>query len=409
MRLRAGELPDGAVALRRNLVRATVHVGDALLKAWMRPSHQARREARALGRAHAAGLPVPELLGAGDDWLATRWIDARPAKRADLPAILATVERMHAAGMLHGDLHLGNLLARDGEIALTDLQSARFLPWIPAWLRRRELGYLAFSLGEPLPPELAATRRWALARAHRHWRSRTRRCVIESGSFTAWDAAGARGFRRRDVAPEALAEALAARASTAPFKAQPAASLWRCDGIIVKAHASTRAARAAWLAGNGLEARGIATGRPLAWAGKLLLMRDAGATLADWVDAGWHAADAATRNGCGDALAELVAALHRRGIYHADLKANNVTWRPGEPPCLLDYARVHFARSVPWRRRAKNLAQLNAALPDAVDARWRERAFARYVAASELTGDAALLRARVVAQSTSRRHRWSGC
>lgn len=408
-RLRAGETPEGSVPLRRNPVRATVRAGDALVKAWMRPSRQPKREARALLRARAAGLPVPELLGVGDDWLTTRWIDARPATRADLPAILAAIERMHAAGMLHGDLHVGNLLARADGIVLTDLQSARFLPWIPAWLRRRELGYLAFSLGEPFPRELAATRFWAWRRAHRHWRSRTRRCVVESGGFTAWQVDGARGFRRRDADPEALARALAARAATPPLKAHAGVALWRCDGIVVKQHASARAARAAWRAGNGLEARGIATARPLAWAGPLLWMQDAGTTLSDWVDSSWRDAGDATRAACGAALAELLAALHRRGVYHADLKANNVAWRPGEPPRLLDYARVRFGRRVGWRRRAKNLAQLNAALPDPVDGPWRERAFARYAAASDVAGDAAALRDRVVAESLRRRHRWSGC
>jgi len=407
--LRAGDLPGGALPLRRNRVRATARVGDALLKAWLAPSRQPAREARALRRARAAGLPVPELLGVGPDWLATRWIEARPAARADLPAILAAVERMHAAGMLHGDLHVGNLLARSGEIVLTDLQSARFLPWIPAWLRRRELGYLAFSLGEPFPPELAASRFWAWVRAHRHWRSRTRRCVMESGAFTAWRADGADGFRRRDASPDALAAALAACASEPPVKANAAAALWRSDGIVVKRFASARAARAAWRAGNGLEARGIATGRPLASAGRLLLMADAGATVADWIDASFADADPATRTLLCEALADLLAALHRRGIYHADLKANNVAWRPGEPPRLLDYARVRFARRVGARRRAKNLAQLNAALPDAVDGAWRERAFERYVRASEFAGDAPALRARVIAESLRHRHRWSGC
>lgn len=231
---------------------------------------------------------------------------------------------------------------------------------------------------------------------------------MESGAFTAWQAEGARGFRRRDADPEALTRALAARASP-PLKAHEGTSLWRCDGIVLKQHASARAARAAWVAGNGLEARGIATGRPLAWAGAWLWMLDAGATLADWVDAHWADAGEAARAGCGADLADLLATLHRRGIYHADLKANNVAWRPGEPPRLLDYSRVRFARSVGRRRRAKNLAQLNAALPDAVDSAWRERALARYAAASELSGDGAALRARVIAESLRRRHRWSGC
>src|SRR5262249_51494430 len=109
------------------------------------------------------------------------------------------------------------------------------------------------------------------------------------------------------------------------------------------------------------------------------------------------------------ALGGLVAALHRRGVYHADLKANNVVWRPGEPPQLLDYGRVSFARQVSRRRRVKNLAQLNAALPDAVPNALGERGLAAYLAESETGDEPAALRRDVIAESLRRAHRWSGC
>jgi tRNA A-37 threonylcarbamoyl transferase component Bud32 len=408
-RLRRGETPEGARLLKRNPVRASAQVGDLLVKAWARPSSQPRREARALARAAGLGLRVPVLVGVGDDWIATRWIEARPATRADLPAILAAVAQMHAAGMLHGDLHLGNLLVDAGGIVLTDLQRARFFPLLPGWLRRRELGFLAYSLGEPLPPELARTRFWRDRRAQRHWRSRTKRCLIESSGFTAFEAGGARGFRRRDADEPRVLRALADLDARDAMKQRPGASLHRREGLIVKEHPSARRARAAWRNATGLEARGIATGRALAWLGRYLVMEDAGATLADWVDADWGASPIAARDACADALGALLAALHRRGIYHADLKANNVAFASGRPPRLLDYGRVDFGRRVSARRRVKNLAQLNAALPDRVGRDFRERALARYLAESGYADDPDRLRRRVVAESLRRRHRWSGC
>ena len=51
-------------------------------------------------------------------------------------------------------------------------------------------------------------------------------------------------------------------------------------------------------------------------------------------------------------------------------------WRPGAEPRLLDYGAVQFSARVPRRRRVKNLAQLNAALPDLVPAALREAALA---------------------------------
>jgi len=86
-----------------------------------------------------------------------------------------------------------------------------------------------------------------------------------------------------------------------------------------------------------------------------------------------------------------------------------VVWRPGEPPRLLDYGRVHFGARVSRRRRVKNLAQLNAALPDLVPARLREAALASYLAAGGTRDDCAALRRDVIAESLRRAHRWSGC
>ena len=57
-------------------------------------------------------------------------------------------------------------------------------------------------LGEPLPEALESCRFWRDLRAQRHWRSRTRRCLVESTGFTAFE----HGFRQRDSDPDALNE-----------------------------------------------------------------------------------------------------------------------------------------------------------------------------------------------------------
>jgi tRNA A-37 threonylcarbamoyl transferase component Bud32 len=139
-------------------------------------------------------------------------------------------------------------------------------------------------------------------------------------------------------------------------------------------------------------------------------MEDGGPTVTDWVDGGDFArAGEPERAELARALGSLVARLHRRGVYHADLKANNVLWRPGAEPRLLDYGAVQFSSRVPRRRRVKNLAQLNAALPDLVPAALREAALATYLAESGCADEAARLRRDVVTESVRRRHRWSGC
>jgi len=408
--LRAGTTPTGVVVLKRNRARVVARAGAALLKVFLERPANAAREARNLERARARGIDVPELLASGTGWSATRFLaDARPATRADLAAILESVAQAHRCGLVHGDLHLGNLLVDGDQIVFLDLQRARLLPWVPPFVRRLELGYLAYSLGEPLPTELAGVRFWRDRRARTHWRSRTRRCVKESGAFTAFHFAGERGFRRRDADEAALHGALGRLECAHVLKDAPNGRLFRSGAWVLKQHASAGAARRAWLGGNGLEARGFATGRALAWTGRWLVMEDCGAPLDAWVESDFSRADAAAHDELAARLGSLLATLHRRGVYHADLKANNIVWSPGHAPQLLDYARVRFGARVSRRRRVKNLAQLNAALPDQVPAALREAALARYLAESGYGDDGARLRRDVTAQSLRRSHRWHGC
>lgn len=410
-RLRNGAPPHHVQVLKQSPVRAVVRTGDTVLKVFLVPGarRRAARETRNLLRARRLGIRVPELVASGPGWVATAWVEGRPAHRRDLPLILLAAERMHTLGMLHGDFHLGNLHVSGDEVVLFDLQRSRFHRWIPSVLRRRELGFLAYSLGEPLPRELEAARRWHLLRAHVHWRSRTRRCLIESSGFSAFEALGVRGFRRREIDPAELRSVLGSLDKAETLKAEGAERLLRARRWILKEHSSPRAARLAWVAGCGLEARGVTTGKALAWSGRWLVMEDAGETVTDWTRRAFADAGASAREELALSLGDLLALLHRRGIYHADLKANNIAWRPGEPPRLLDYGRVHFGLRVGERRRIKNLAQLNAALPDTVPSALRMLAFDRYLVGCDYNGDADTLLHRVVAESVKRGHLWTGC
>lgn len=407
--LRAGQVPEGWELLKQSPVRVVARSGDRLLKLWLRPSGAPRREARALARALARELPVPALLANGKDWIATRWCEGRPARRADLDRILQTVERMHGRGVLHGDLHLGNVLVRGDLVLLLDVSGMRFLPVVPELLRRRELGYLAYSLGEPLPEGLDGARFWRDRRAHSHWRSRTRRAIRESSLFTSFECSGVAGFRRRAADPDQLCQALDSAERAELVKGGPRSRLFRRGGWILKEHGSPRRARTAWLGARGLESRGICTPAALACSGRWVVMEDAGLNLSDWVDAEFAKACPEAHQELARALGELLGTLHRRGIYHGDLKANNIAWSPGRPPALLDTADVRFRRRISRRRRIKNLAQLNAALPDTVPAALREAALAHYVRSSDFDGDVAALRREVIAQSLQRQHRWHGC
>ena len=119
----------------------------------------AEREWGMLVAMRAAGVPVPEplALGAlddGDRLLAMRWIDGAPfetalggapaARRARLAEAAALIRRVHEVGVVHGDLHLGNLLAGAAGPVLLDWQHARATR--DARRRRADLARLEFSL-----------------------------------------------------------------------------------------------------------------------------------------------------------------------------------------------------------------------------------------------------------------------
>ena len=277
-----------------------------------------------MSRAHERDISVPELLASGPRWVAMRFLPGREARRDDLEAILPEVRRMHERGMLHGDLHLGNIWLHEGRPVLIDLHGASFLPRVPALLRRRELGYLAYSLGEPLPEELAECRFWRNARAQRHWRSRTRRCLVESTGFTAFD----RGYRRREADPEALRAALEGAERGELLKRAERAVLYRSGPWVLKRHSRVRAARAAWVAGHGLEMRGIHTGRALAWSGRWLIMEDAGSTLSDWIEADFARSRDSEQSELADTLAELIRSMATTASASLRFRARCSRWPP---------------------------------------------------------------------------------
>jgi hypothetical protein len=80
--------------------------------------------------------------------------------------------------------------------------------------------------------------------------------------------------------------------------------------------------------------------------------------------------------------ARFVRDLHRRGIYHGDLKAVNMFVRPNEHGTplffLVDYDKVDFGSRVNRRRRIKNLAQLAASVAVLITRTDRLRFFRQY-------------------------------
>jgi len=83
-----------------------------------RESH-AFRSLRALAALEAAGVPSAHGLLAlerrlagqvVESWLFTHWVEGTPCTAADIPEVIALLERMHRAGWVHGDAHIQNFV-----------------------------------------------------------------------------------------------------------------------------------------------------------------------------------------------------------------------------------------------------------------------------------------------------------
>jgi tRNA A-37 threonylcarbamoyl transferase component Bud32 len=414
---------------------------------------KAEREWRMLQAFERAGLPTAEAIALGRDgrglaqrrsYLVTREIDgvepfipffqerARAGGKPELLARLAALSlRLHGAGILHRDLHGGNLLVRrrgaDYELFVIDLHRASAGTRPGPGARLRNLAFFLHSLskvtdaadrrffleryaeggGGRVGPERAPAVEHAIGRLERRRiASRSRRCVLESSRFTVERSGELRGFRRRDLPRAELDEALArAEAALAPGRPGPDVLKRRKPGrrtelarvraggraLVVKRYAprplplGPARGLGAWKAGNALLVRGVPAAEPLAFVTDrarvswLVMVEEPGLRLDHALARG--ALEPRARAALGRGLAVLVGRLHREGVRHPDLKASNLLVEAAGGRValkLLDYDRVRFGSGVVGLPdRAKNLAQLHASTPS-VGARARLAFLARY-------------------------------
>jgi tRNA A-37 threonylcarbamoyl transferase component Bud32 len=468
-RLLRAKLPSGDVVFLKRFAPGRRRLREAVKRAVGLTA--ARREWRALVSLHARGVQVPEPLAlaaleGGELVIATRFLEGRSLKqtlaeepggrRALVTAVGDLVASLHAAGWTHGDLHHGNLLVGAGGVWLLDLQAA--LPLRGAAARARDLGELDHSLAGSLSladrvrlraralrlsrPFSAAARRSlravgraSEARARAYARSRTRRARRPGRRYARLRAGEREGLRLERIDEGILLKALDAHrdalAAGGPGVIQrgPRSSVTRVEvggvRLVLKEWrrrspwrlAADRlrgspAARA-WRSGVGLRARRIDAAVPYAF----LERRRLGIPVASWLllEDLWPAVPADSPGldapQLADALAALTARLHRAGIRHGDLKASHVYLGAGElglTARLIDLEDVRFARRLPDRARIRELAQLNASLPDSVPDALRCRAFERYRAALPFRAPPQDCLRRVVEASLARAHRWSG-
>lgn len=347
---------------------------------------RAAREFRVLGELRRRGIPAPEPVAWAREgrstFLFTREIpggtDLRqePLGRAAVLELARFARRLHDAGVHHEDLHVGNILRAGGQLYLLDVHRARLVDELTRAERAEGLGFLLLSFYAGVsqtdvlrflreygadPREVLAAFRAARERYYRDRQSRVRR----SGSD--FEIVDGLALRRPYTAEEAR-RALSA-APLRVVKETPRRRLWLADErTFVK-----EGPRALWRNGFGLEVRGIPTPRLLAASGNRVV--------GEWLEGARPLGEHLRLHGLSrdflGKLARLVRRLHERGVFHRDLKANNLLVR-GEEIYVADVDRVDFPGEVPRAARVLNLAQLNAALGPPVRRTDRLRFFFAY-------------------------------
>ena len=369
-----------------------------------------------------------------------------PGQRQQLACALARlVKKLHDANVFFRDLHAGNILIRWGdgqtpELFLIDLHKAFFVPALQDWMRVRDLGQLCNSLAGSRTDGIRFLKTYLAGQpdaAHRSLQhkihikqikleavrinSRSKRCIRHSKVFekkrTWWQAY----FGRKDFGKTTTDAAIGLHC--AELAAGTAHILKRASKSIVTLHAldghgqvcvkgyhqvslwyslknifkKSRALKS-WIAAHGLLVREIETPLPLAVLERTcgLLRREAflitrllpeALELNDYI----LATDLAGRKPAFlHALAEQLSNMHDRGVYHADLKSNNILvqettdgWRFS----FIDLDRTYFLGALSFSQRANNLAQINASVSSRMTIRDRLSFFHFYAKETSLLAE----------------------
>jgi tRNA A-37 threonylcarbamoyl transferase component Bud32 len=369
---------------------------------------------------------------------------AKAKEPRSIVELAITVRAFQDAGLFHQDLHGGNFLWDGESLFLTDLHRTKIMKslslnrrlWNLAhlfhslrtmWGEREQLQFLDQYFGgisdgiekreilfERIYPSMDRLLK-------RQWRSRTKRCLKESTEFTVEKARGARYFHRRDFSmdrlkrmldehrdlvrerssclvknsPEVLVSILKDKGEQIGLKQFCYPHFWGW----VKEYFRRPKGLKAWVAANGLRARGIPTLKPLAlverkgWIGlkESFLFMEASASdleMDRYVLKGFEGLKRKRffiRN-----FARWLEGLHRMSVYHKDMKTCNIlVSEKGEEWDfhLLDFEDIRMDETVDRKKLFRNFLQLNTSTPRVMTKVDRFRFFREYLLLNPIVKD----------------------
>jgi tRNA A-37 threonylcarbamoyl transferase component Bud32 len=353
----------------------------------------------------------------------------------------ALLSEAHEAGLFHQDLHTGNILVgmADKKLYLIDLHRSRFLGSVSRRRRIWNLAQFFYSLQAWLSPDdkmaflqqydeeqdilkgrleqgLKEIERQEQRIHRRHMRSRTKRCLKQSGGFSLAKEDGWQIWGRRGWKPQGLLKivtrhrAIVDKGKEGLIKSDCRTAItlfnYKETRLCVKEYRypgpwqswkelfRRSKGRKGWLMGNGLVVRGIGGIIPQA----LLERRERGLLKEAFLimetppgyvelDRYWVMAFAAQREDTRreaflDAFAGFMAHLFLQGIIHRDLKTCNIMVQEGQDTWhfgLVDMDDVRLDKKIDRRRFLKELVQLHTSTPLFIEMSDRMRFLTRYL------------------------------
>jgi len=353
-----------------------------------------------------------------------------------LNELATTIKKFHDAGLCHKDLHAGNVLWDGQSLFLTDLHRSKILRNLSLRQRLWNLSLLFHSLrsvwGEKEQSKfmeayfegesfclrekeeyLQKVHLWMDRLQKRQRKSRTKRCLKESSEFSIGKEKGISYYCRRDFPREALKKVvgehirLRMEKPSALTKDSPRVTISIMEEggkklsvkdyhpVTIwdrfKEHFRRSKGMRAWIAGNGLKARGVLTLKPLGLAEKRdwLGLKESffsmevleGAQELDRYIIN-HLENLKERRLFTKVFAQWLSHYHDKDLYHRDMKTCNIlvskngeTWNF----YLLDLEDVRLNKKVSERDLFKSFLQLNTSAPKIITTTDRFRFFKNYL------------------------------
>lgn len=373
-------------------------------KVRMRLSDKARQEfgnlRRLLDRRISCPIPVAYARDTESSWLITEELAGaeviqglladRTFSAGELHSMLralgAYVRGLHDAGLEHADLHVGNLLLRrPQDFYVLDVHRAKVREPLSADERLESVAFVLLSL-IPYVSLTSCTRFllgygadprdvWPRLREirHRYYAGRLGRCLEDGTEYVCETKKKWTVYRRRAWDPGDLPWDESRRTLVKELSNR---RLYRVGDRFLKT-LSRAAALRTWRNAHGLYIREIPIARHDACG-----VNGTGWVMGEWLEAlplKEALEQTAQRREMIFRVARLVRRMHGRGVFHKDLKANNVLVR-GLEPFVIDLDRIAFSLDVADDDRILNLAQLNAAVGPPVTRTDRLRFFRWYCA-----------------------------